>query len=464
MIKKLICWLLIAGIAVSCGDDEPDLAPPEERIAAAIAELRSELTAPPNGWKMAYKPTEESGTFFLLMKFEENGDVNIQSDVPANDGEFRNQTTTYRIDNSLGVELIFDTYGVLHYLFELENSTFGAEFEFVYVGKEGENLIFRSKSDFIDATEVTFEPAASNDDDLFGVQIAQSLDAFSEIGLQGEDTRQQIILEDRNISLVWAIDLEQRSLNVEFAGVGSSKEELLSNPIVLLNQSTSYSLEDDMMVFNEPIEFNLNGFRNEISKLTLGDFESTGPSLCSTGPNNTPNFSGSTPGIGTTSIQNTVLSSSGIGFTNDVYTVNSFFIFDGEGNSQADDEENTGLIIEAFPDVLGFAFLYGVELNDPNIPIFSLGVILDEGVLVFREFTATTTDVNRVEVELLDEYFYRGEEEGDPMPAGFEEALRDVTDQMFVGGEFYAYDFPIEGFEIFRLFNPCNEWEWLLVK
>ena len=456
--------LIMSWLMWGCGDDEPNLAPPSERVAAAKQELQDKLVAPPNGWKVEYKPTDDSGVFFILLDFDEDGTVNIQSDIPANDGEFRNQTITYRIDNSLGLELVFETFGVFHYLFELNQSTFGAEFEFIYTGMEGDNLLFKSKTDVSDVSTLIFELAGANDDDLFGVEIAQNLETFSEIGLNDGSTRQQLILSDRNISIFWSLDLEKRNINIEFAGIGKTADEIITNQIVLIDHSTSYSFEGDALVLAEDVSFILNGFSNDIAAITLGQFESTGPSLCNTGPSNNPIFTGQSPGLGNITIQNTVLSSSGLGFTPDVYTVDSFFIFDEEGNSLADDEEGTGIIIENFPGVSGFAFLYGVELNDPAIPIYSLGFIMNNGDLYFREFLPSVTDINRVSINLLDKYFYRTVPEGSPIPDGTEEALRIITDLMFVGSEIYAYDFPANGLEIFRLFNPCNEFQFFLVK
>lgn len=466
MIRKIpFLFVSLSLLMTACGDDDGlNLAPPEERVAAAIQGLRDELVAPPNGWKVAYKPTNESGTFFILLDFDPDGTVNIQSDIPANDGKYRDQTITYRIDNSLGLELIFETYGVFQFLFELDDTTFGAEYEFLFVDKVDETLVFRSKTDNFDITTLIFEPANANDDNLFGLEIAQNLEAFSGIGLEDAPIRQQLILSDRNISIFWAIDIEKRNLNVEFAGIGVSPDEIIANQIIFIDHNTSYTLEGDLLILEEPFSFVLNGFRNDIEEVTIGQLENTGPSLCITGVDNNPIFTGQSPGLGNITVQNTIISSSGFGFTEDVYTVSSFFIFDDEGNSLADGVDMTGMIIENFPDVVGFAFLYGVELNDPTIPIYSLGFILDGGNLYFREFTPSSTDLNRVSVNLLDKYFYRTEPEGSPIPEGTEEALRAVTDSMFQGGEFYAYDFPLDGFEIFRLFNPCNGLDFLLVK
>jgi hypothetical protein len=59
----------------------------------------------------------------------------------------------------------------------------------------------------------------------------------------------------------------------------------------------------------------------------------------------------------------------------------------------------------------------------------------------------------------LDQYYYSA-----TPPAGTEQDLKDITDEIFAGGEFYAFDEPIEGLKLFRLFNACNNYEFFLVQ
>ena len=115
----------------------------------------------------------------MLLTFDEEGAVRIKSDLANNSGEFFDQTLPYRIDSNLGMELVFETFGVFHYLFEIDANTFGAEFEFVYKGKEGGNLIFESKTDEINPTVLTFEPASANDENLLSRQLSENIEAFA---------------------------------------------------------------------------------------------------------------------------------------------------------------------------------------------------------------------------------------------------------------------------------------------
>ena len=155
--------------------EEPKLPSVEERVKEAVENLEDLLTEPANGWRLNYQPTFESGTFLILLDFRNDGTVRVQSDVSANDGEFRDQIIAYRIDSSQGLELILETYGVFHYIFELEQNSFGGEFEFVFVEESDDNLIFRSKSDQFNSTILTFEPGSSTDSNLISTEALNIL-------------------------------------------------------------------------------------------------------------------------------------------------------------------------------------------------------------------------------------------------------------------------------------------------
>lgn len=450
---------LFAFALTACDDEVADLPPFEERVATAINNLRTDLTAPPNGWRLAYQPTPESGTFLILLKFFPDGSVNIKSDVPDGNGKFYDQTITYRIDNALGLELIFETFGVFHHLFELEQATFGAEFEFLYKRKEGDNLIFESLSDFTNPTILSFQPAGANDESEFARGISENLIKFKLANPQIFGTippTQQIILNDRNISVFWTIDLDKRNLVAEFAGIGTTRDQVLANNRVNINQFSKFTYANGNLVLDEPFSFTLNGQRNNIQQIPLSDFSFTGPELCTSSVTTEgPLFTGQSPSLGSVTVVNSLLSNRGNEFDNFVYSVNAQFIFDGSGNSLLEE----GSIGQKLPNVSGFIFFYGVELNDPNVPIYSVGFIMEDGEIFVRGFSPTSTAVNLVQITLLDQYYYSA-----TPPAGTEQSLMEITNEIFQGGEFYAFDLPVDGIKVFRLYNPCNQYEFFLVE
>lgn len=454
--------MLAVSSLFSCDDDDNDsnLAPVEERVADAIASLRANLTAPANGWRLEYQPTPESGTFFMLLKFTPDGEVNIKSDVADNNGEFFDQTITYRIDNALGLELILETFSVFHHLFELDQATFGAEFEFLFKAQENNNLLFESLSDFSEPTQLVFEPATPTDENLFALEISQNLNAFGELSPQvfgGIAPSQQVILQNRNISVFWRVDISKRNLVAEFARIGTTPAEVITGNGINLNHASGYTIKDGMMVLLNPLSFVLNGQQNNISELSLTTFTMDAASLCPTSVvADNPKYTGFSSGLGNVTVLNSLLSTRGSAFQNSVYSVNAQFVFDGNGQALTDG----GSIGTKFPSATGFVFFYGVPLNDPNIPINSVGLIFDDGNVFVREFQPTSTKVNLVQLTFLDQVFFSGTA---PAP-GTEDDLKAIMDEIFAGGEVYAFDFPVNGATVFRLFNPCNRYEVFLVQ
>jgi len=449
----------------SCNEEKVGKLPPvEERVSEAISTLRSDLLAPQNGWKLEYQPTAESGVFFMLLEFDENDEVRIKSDLADNGGEFFDQTIPWRIDNAMGLELIFETYGVFHYMFELDGATFGAEFEWLFASKDGDRLIFKSISDFSnDQTNIILEPASPNDENLFARDIAQNLNEFTTIGpkaLEVPRSRQQLILEDAGISVYWSLDPAKRIVEASLAGTGSDFEDPDFSAVVLNHQS-GYQLQNGEMVLLEPLEFVLNNTLFSIESVAFSEFSNTGPSLCSFGVDESPLYKGQIGGLGMVSMIPSLFDLEGTAFqpiAEFPYSVNSFFIFDETSTSLSEEGK---ILAEKFPTAVGFIFYYGFESDDQ--PSNAVGFILDDGNgnsdLYVREFLPTSTVGNRIHISLTNNYYHSG------TPGPDDQAnLAEITDLLFEGGEVYASDFPVEGLTVFKLFNPCNQYEMFLVQ
>ncbi|MEM9675256.1 MAG: DUF4302 domain-containing protein, partial [Bacteroidota bacterium] len=162
--KRIFGVVLLVGVLLACREDEPIFSKSaDERAQEAITDLNSRLVAPSEGWLLRYRPENESGTYNVLLNFQEDGEVNIQTDFGVNDGEFYDQTITYRVDNSLGLELILENYSFFSFLFEQEDATFLAEYEFDYVNETPDgDLVFRSKTDPSSPTNLVFQLASAD--------------------------------------------------------------------------------------------------------------------------------------------------------------------------------------------------------------------------------------------------------------------------------------------------------------
>ena len=459
-----ISLLISVVVLSSCIVDEPEkLAPAEERVEQAISELKTELLSSSRGWKLEYQPTNESGVFFMILDFSDDYLVNIKSDAAENDGEFFDHTITWRIDNALGLELILETYGVFHYLFEQDGATFGAEFEFMYIGKEGENLVFRSISDISgNEPRIIFEPASTSDQSLLAREVSTNLAEFATISpraLESPVPRQQIYLENADISIFWALDPAKRIVRSSLAGIGKEIDADFNG--VVLDHYSGYKLQGNSLELLDPLEFVLNNTLFSINSISFSDFSNDGPGFCSLSADPGPEYDGQIPGLGSISMTASLFDLEGTAFQpipEYPYSVNSFFIFDESGNSLSDDGM---LIVEKFPNAVAFLFYYGFEST--TMPANAAGFLLEdqngETEIFLREFQPTTTVGNKIEITLTDNFYHSN------TPSGNDQAnLVELTDLLFAGGEMYAFDYPVEGLAVFKLFNPCNQYEVFLVQ
>ncbi|MFY0600428.1 MAG: DUF4302 domain-containing protein [Cyclobacteriaceae bacterium] len=458
--KTLPIILLIAGLLItSCNeDDKKDLKSADQRVEDATEDLIDELTDPSNGWKVSYQPTNSSGVFLLFLNFDDEGNVNIRSDVGDEGGIYLDQNTTYQVSYGLGTELVFDTYGVLHYLFEKNQSTFGAEFEFYFREKDGDDLIFESKSDGGDATEVVFEPAQAQDFSLLSSDLIAELSqgTFQSENLAGVGilVQYQVYLESQNISMFITVDLDVRRLKVHGATVGNSRDEIISSTQnVSINHETAFSLLSGSIVFDEPVSFSLAGQSYTISDMELNNFQTLTTSYCAGETDDFISFDGNLSGIGDFSMLSSLISSHSdfIDEEGELYQVNPVFIFDENDSSYVD------RIDEVFEeDILAFILVINDSFNgftrEGTFTGLGFVSINDNNQLEWfmREMNIGGSKGNFINLELTDGTFINVL---DSMQQ--RDALFQLTDEIFSGGELYALEvLSIDG--LFELYNPCN--------
>ena len=465
-VKFIISFLICSMLAYSCKEtEETSLAPADERIAEAKNDLISELTAPANGWLLEYQPVNEAGTYLILLNFNTDGTVTIQSDVSGTNTDFHEDTIPYRIDARLSLELILETYSVFHFLFEQRFSTFQAEFEFLYIDKFANNLVFLSKSDTgSEQTILTFTPAPANAEELLSGEIANNLNTFEKFSpqFQGATPAIQIAIPSENLSVFCNVDFLERTISADVVAEGATLNDVIANdnsePI---DQSSGYQIADEKIILASPISFSFAGNSYTISEIELTNFETTGEIYCASAAENSPVYSGNISGIGGCTIYKTLYEQFGTQFvphSERPYTVNVIFIFDPQGASLA----LSGSINEHFPEASGFIFNYG--LDDTEEPAYALGLsVPDEngvGQRYMREFEMTSTTGNQIQINLLDDYYFSGTTQPNDMAN-----LEAITNEIVGDGNFYAsgLDFDDDNLQIFRLFNPCSGYEVYLV-
>ncbi|MEP2027054.1 MAG: DUF4302 domain-containing protein [Reichenbachiella sp.] len=472
MTKNILFYVFLFFLISSCDNGLDKITPPAERSAEAISNLRDDLEEPANGWVLNYQPTPESGIFYLLLKFNDDGTVRIQSDVPGDEDYFYDQTIPYRIDTRLSLELIFETYAVLHYLFEQNASTFGAEFEFYYLEKDGDNLMFASKSDNLgENTVITLEPASADAADVFSRELPENLFAYDTISSLFVGPMQHISLTEENLSIFWSINLDERNISVSSVGEGLSVSEVATiNNTKILNHQTGYGFSDGKLVLSDPLNFSFGGENITISEMSLNSYSETGPPMCTDNPIATPVYSGSVSGLGNTIMYKTLFDVKGMDFqpqSESPYSINVFYVADSTGISIS----QRGSIEELFPTANWFLFNYGFDDDNPSDPLdpqpaYAVGLerSTDAGDrTILREFVPTITVNNTVSVVPTDNYW--------PNDITAEEIsnLEIVVDEIFGddGGIIHALNYTIESqpdLTIFTLYNACNNYEFLLVQ
>ena len=166
--KRLLLLPIIALALFACQKNEPDDLfggkNPSQRFQQNQAELRQELTSPEQGWKFVYYTNDKKfGGFIILMKFTPEGLVTMNSDIGATTSS---TTSKYEIKWGQGALLSFTTKNHIHELSDSAKGETGVgyegNFEFIYFGKEGNKLKFKTQR--IDTEQfVYFEPATAQD-------------------------------------------------------------------------------------------------------------------------------------------------------------------------------------------------------------------------------------------------------------------------------------------------------------
>ena len=166
--KRLLLLPIIALALFACQKNEPDDLfggkNPSQRFEQSQAELRQELTSPEQGWKFVYYTNEKKfGGFIILMKFTPEGLVTMNSDIGATTSS---TTSKYEIKWGQGALLSFTTKNHIHELSDSAKGETGVgyegNFEFIYFGKEGNKLKFKTQRSDTEQF-VYFEPATAQD-------------------------------------------------------------------------------------------------------------------------------------------------------------------------------------------------------------------------------------------------------------------------------------------------------------
>ena len=162
--KKITLLLLAMSLSFCTKNDNDAVDNPIDPVENPA--LMKELTASPDGWKLTYISSDDSfGGYNFLMKFDTQGKVSMLSDLSAT---VTPPTSSYRTqEEGRGLVLSFIGNNQIHRLADaLQGAASiahtGKVYQFLYTGKEGNNLKFQNLLLGNNAS-VVFQPATAAD-------------------------------------------------------------------------------------------------------------------------------------------------------------------------------------------------------------------------------------------------------------------------------------------------------------
>lgn len=447
--RKLYPFLLLVLVLGCQFNDDPKLPPVEERVADAIEEMEDLLVAPANGWRIDYRPNDLGGDYLIIMDFDRQGNVRIQSDVPANDGEFRDHIVSYRLDVGSGVELILETYGVFHYLFELNETSFGGEFEFIFDEEQNGNLVFDSKTD---GSVIIFRPAASTDPNLISTEalnlLQQGIFRQQNLAGAGNFVQYNMYLADIDATVSMSMDLDLRRLDIQGIAAGRTVEEILSSTSRQeINHSSVFSIRGEDLVLAQSRSVSFEGTQISFDRIPVENIDRIASSFCTGQVDSLTTFSSSNAaGLGNFTLTSSLAATHSPFREGSFGSVSSGFIYD------ENDDPISDAVTDLLPDVVAFQIYNGQLLNDGSTLRAMGWVTVDElnnVDFILREFEYEQQG-NLVTFNFLDSFFRQ-----DQLTPKQIDAVTSLTDLIFENNQVYIMEaLTIDG--LLEFYNPCN--------
>lgn len=433
-------------LLTACDDDDVAIfdQPSDVRASEAIDNLKQELIAPSNGWIVRYRPERESGTFYVMMKFNQDNTVNIKTDLGNEDGTYFDHTVTYRIDNSLGLELIVESYSFFSYLFEQDMATYLAEYEFNYVNKTPDNaLVFTSKTDPDVPTRLVLLPASEQDESLLARDVSTNLNTIAG-DLNKFSSSLKLTYDNRDVILFMGLNNLRRIVTIQSA---SRK----TNPNASLNVdfSTPYILKGDSIVFDEAYSSTMFGTSIAIKGIKFGALTDGTLDVCPS-PITVHAYTGVTSNNDAVRIETSLSDAAGRTFTqSDFYFAPLEDIYENGVSSGA-------RIIQEIPGALSIQLYYNYSLGGNDI-LNGIGFVIQNpnGTITFalKQFTPTLVE-NKLSFDFDDEFTYFGTTPSNPNEANMNQYLQYLTE----GDNTYVFKLSTGEYEFH---NPCTGWSFI---
>ncbi len=202
----IFSFLALLFVSVACTDNSEDYLfkdNPNARFEKLKKDYVNTLTSAENGWIGYYAPNDKVGSYVLLMKFDKDGNVTMSSDY--NQGGNDN-TSTYRIDKKLKVQLVLETHAVLHQIYETNQNGVQGEYVFNILSVTDDTVELESATDFgyggSSVTKLTLKKATAEQWNLDKVyKVLDGLNAGDADFINFMDySKKRIYVKDTNVS------------------------------------------------------------------------------------------------------------------------------------------------------------------------------------------------------------------------------------------------------------------------
>jgi hypothetical protein len=214
----------ILGLLTSCLKDQEDVFDKQSAIRAeeAIAADYKILAGAEHGWLLKYYPSpyRTYGGYCVLMKFTEDGKVTVASDIAK-------PTVTadsyYKIAQSAGIVLSFDTYNEIFHLFSTPDAPLGGatgkgwegDYDFEFISASSEKIVLKGKKSGNYATMVPFK-----DDDWAGYlsnnAVVEEDMNFPKYSMDVAGTEVAISKSHRSFEMTYATATNDTTISVPF--------------------------------------------------------------------------------------------------------------------------------------------------------------------------------------------------------------------------------------------------------
>lgn len=413
----------------------------DERVAEAKTNLRNELYASPTGWTIKYRPEQGSGSFYVLLTFKENNFVTIRTDLGAKDGEFIEQTITYRIDSSLGLQLIFESYSFFSYLFEQDQATFQAEYELEYVNKTPDGaLVFKSKTDTSDPTIITFVPSAQTDLDLLGPDVAKNLNTLSEDPPKKFSSSLALTYENKDLVFYLRMDELKRTVAIDAAAKKSDPQASQ-----LTTFSSPYIIKGDSLVLDNALTGVFAGNTVRLKSILFKTFSEATLNVCPT-PTQVHAYAGITNSNDKVSLQSSIVNLGGTGFTQ------TQFLYNVPQNVFQNGTSQYTAITTDLPLSQAMVLYYNASTSSGKL--YGLGFFISNkdgsSTTALKKFTPVLNG-NNIVFQFDTNYTLFGNQNPDVDFAQMDKYIGYLTE----GDHTYVYKYSDN---LYEFSNPCNGW------